>query len=168
MNIVSEIIVPIVASVIGGLLTLIGVIITIKNQNKKYEEEKKLSLKPYFYACNPHQIIEGLDKADVYDLISQDKEDGEYKIEGIIKNTENAILILESVRIGIQYYYPKYGKIIDKNKLFYLYIYPKKISEDIVLTVTDVLDNKYYYKLICSSDRDKVYSIENIKEIIWG
>ena len=50
LNIISDVIIPIVASLIGGLLTLGGVIITINTQNKKDKEANKMRIKPYLYA----------------------------------------------------------------------------------------------------------------------
>ena len=45
LNIISDVIIPIVASFIGGILTLGGVIITINTQKKKDIEDKKLRIK---------------------------------------------------------------------------------------------------------------------------
>ena len=154
LNIISDVIIPIVASLIGGLLTLGGVIITINTQNKKDKEANKMRIKPYLYANNPYQIIKGLDNADSFVMLNENGEKGDYEIEGIIKNTDNAILILRNV--------------IDKNTVFYLYVFPNKIENDsnIYLTITDVMNNEYYYKMTCSFDGKKYYGINALEERI--
>ncbi|MFR6022206.1 MAG: hypothetical protein ACLUHC_04670 [Clostridia bacterium] len=168
LNIISDVIIPIVASLIGGLLTLGGVIITINSQNKKDKEANKMRIKPYLYANNPYQIIRGLDNADSFVMLNENGEKGDYEIEGIIKNTDNAILILRNVIIDGKYYYPEHGNVIDKNTVFYLYVFPNKIENDsnIYLTITDVMNNEYYYKMTCSFDGKKYYGINALEEII--
>lgn len=167
INIISDIIIPILASFIGGILTLGGVIITINTQKKKDIEDKKLSIKPYFYANNPYQIIDGLDKADNFVMVNESKVKGDYKIEGIIKNTDNAIMILKNIIIDGKYYFPEHGNIIDKNTIFYLYIFPDEIknANEVYLTVTDVMNNEYYYKLECYFDGKKYYGIQGFEEL---
>ena len=153
---------------IGGLLTLGGVIITINTQNKKDKEANKMRIKPYLYANNPYQIIKGLDNADSFVMLNENGEKGDYEIEGIIKNTDNAILILRNVIIDGKYYYPEHGNVIDKNTVFYLYVFPNKIENDsnIYLTITDVMNNEYYYKMTCSFDGKKYYGINALEERI--
>ena len=158
--------VPIISAMIGGGLTLLGVIITIHAQNKKDKDDKKNSLKPYFYICHPLQVATEIQKATEYNIVPLDNEDTEYKVQGIIQNTDNAIFILKSVRIGSQYYYPESGKVIDKRELFYLNIYSKQISEDICLTITDVMENEYTYIAVCSKTRENYYQIDSFKEIV--
>lgn len=169
LNVISDIIIPIVAAFIGGILTLGGVIITINSQKKKDKEDNKMRIKPYLYANNPYQIINGLDKADNFVMLNESGEKGDYEIEGIIKNTDNAIMILKNVIIDGKYYYPEYGNVIDKNTVFYLYVYPNKIENDnnMYLTITDVMNNEYYYKIICSFNGEKYYGINALEERIF-
>ena len=154
LNIISDVIIPIVASFIGGILTLGGVIITINSQKKKDIEDKKLRIKPYFYANNSYQIINGLDKADDFVMVNESKIKGDYEIEGIIV-------------IDGKYYFPEHGNIIDKDTIFYLYIFPDEIknANEIYLTVTDVMNNEYYYKLECCFDGKKYYEIQGFEEL---
>ena len=167
LNIISDVIIPIVASFIGGILTLGGVIITINSQKKKDIEDKKLRIKPYFYANNSYQIINGLDKADDFVMVNESKIKGDYEIEGIIKNTDNAIMILKNIVIDGKYYFPEHGNIIDKDTIFYFYIFPDEIknANEIYLTVTDVMNNEYYYKLECCFDGKKYYEIQGFEEL---
>ena len=99
------------------------------------------------------------------------QEEGQYiKEENLIrlKNTDNAILILRNVIIDGKYYYPEHGNVIDKNTVFYLYVFPNKIENDsnIYLTITDVMNNEYYYKITCSFDGKKYYGINALEERI--
>ena len=42
----KDVIIPILASIIGGLFTFIGVYMTIQHEKKKEQEERKLQNKP--------------------------------------------------------------------------------------------------------------------------
>ena len=95
LNIISDVIIPIVASLIGGLLTLGGVIITINTQNKKDKEANKMRIKPYLYANNPYQIIKGLDNADSFVMLNENGEKGDYEIEGIIKGVNGGYVVVD-------------------------------------------------------------------------
>ncbi len=164
-DVIIPIVIPIFSALIGGLLTLWGVVLTIKNQDERIKEEKRLSIKPYFYASHPYQVDPRLGTAATYYILSPDgKREGKL-ISGIIENTDNAVFILKNVRIGSEYYYPKHGKVIDKNKIFHLNIYAKEVSEDICLTVTDVMENEYYYKITYEKKSEKNYQIESVEEL---
>ena len=76
-------------------------------------------------------------------------------------------MILKEIIIDGRHYYPEYGNIIDKNTLFYLYVFPNKIIEDvnsIYFIISDVMNNKYKYKLICEYDGKKYYGIKAFEE----
>lgn len=49
----KDVIIPILASIIGGLFTFIGVYMTIQHEKKKEQEERKLQNKPLFYRLDP-------------------------------------------------------------------------------------------------------------------
>ena len=72
-----------------------------------------------------------------------------------------------NIIINGKYYFPEHGNIIDKNTIFYLYIFPDEIknANEIYLTVTDVMNNEYYYKLECCFDGKKYYEIQGFEEL---
>ena len=55
MEILENIIIPIVSAIIGGLCTFLGVLITILHEKKKEKEERLLANKPLFYRLDLRQ-----------------------------------------------------------------------------------------------------------------
>lgn len=161
-NVVKDIIIPLVAALIGGGLTLIGVLVTIRHENKKRCEEKILSNKPYIYLINPLQKYDdnAIDYVLTNDEVNSNKRDG-----FILKNTDNAILIIESLVIDGIEYLPKYGNVVDKNKTAIINInnvIPRDDSS-IVLTIKDSLKNVYKYKLSHRDNKSKY--LDSFEEI---
>lgn len=58
MEILENIIIPIVSAIIGGLCTFLGVLITILHEKKKEKEERLLANKPLFYRLDLRQEYE--------------------------------------------------------------------------------------------------------------
>ena len=143
-----DIIGPIVCSIIGGLFTVVGVYLTIVYEKNKEKEEIKQANKPLFYLLHPMQYFDS-DKAATY-TISSGKKDYQYKIQGIFKNTEKSIMVIDYILVDNKKYYSRNGEIIDKDRIFYLDIYlEEKIKDnvDINLFVKDIYNNPYQYKL---------------------
>lgn len=138
----------IVCSIIGGLFTVVGVYLTIVYEKNKEKEEIKQANKPLFYLLHPMQYFDS-DKAVTY-TISSGKKDYQYKIQGIFKNTEKSIMVIDYILVDNKKYYSRNGEIIDKDRIFYLDIYlEEKIKDnvDINLFVKDIYNNPYQYKL---------------------
>lgn len=165
-EIIFYIIVPLISSLIGGGLTLIGVLISIHHENKNRKNEIKRLNKPLIYLINPMQDYDYKSAVQFYFENKIFKSNG--FIEIILKNTDNAIMIMDSIKIGDDIYYPTNGNVVDKNTIFYIYVYiNEKIKsinqENIMLTIKDVLGNSYKYKLIYSDENSK--SVDVIEEM---
>ncbi len=148
-EITCNIIIPIVAALLSGSLTLMGVLISIKHENKKRKEEKKESIKPLLYLINPMQDY-NYKITPTYYFENDNLESNGY-IEIILKNTDNAILILDSVQIEENIYYPSNGNVVDKNTIFYSHIYAYKGTKkdkktNMIMVVKDSMGNAYKYK----------------------
>lgn len=159
-EILKDIIIPIIASVIGGLFTVWGVYLTIKYEKEKEKEEKILSHKPLICRLDPMQQYDAKDTVDfrLEDSNSEEKR----KIFGVIKNTDNAILLIEGVSVNGKLYKSVYGNVVDKNQIFNLYVYvSEKINEsdEVLFIIKDIMDNIYKYKLEIKCD-------DNYSEII--
>ena len=147
--IIAYIIIPIISSLIGGGLTLIGVLMTIKFENKKRKDEIKMAIKPLFYLINP---LQDYDYRHVsYYEFDNNYEDNNKHIEIIFKNTDNAILVFDNISVNGKKYYSQNGNIVDKNTTFNVSLSFSKdviINEsEIIFTVKDSLNNNYKYKL---------------------
>ncbi len=159
-EILKDIIIPIIASVIGGLFTVWGVYLTIKYEKEKEKEEKILSHKPLICRLDPMQQYDAKDTVDFRLEDYNSEENG--KIFGVIKNTDNAILLIEGVSVNGKLYKSVYGNVVDKNQIFNLYVYvSEKINEsdEVLFIIKDIMDNIYKYKLEIKCD-------DNYSEII--
>ena len=159
-EILKDIIIPIIASVIGGLFTVWGVYLTIKYEKEKEKEEKTLSHKPLICRLDPMQQYDAKDTVDFRLEDYNSEENG--KIFGVIKNTDNAILLIEGVSVNGELYKSVYGNVVDKNQIFNLYVYvSEKINEsdEVLFIIKDIMDNIYKYKLEIKCD-------DNYSEII--
>ena len=54
-NMWLDVVLPIGCALISGGLTVLGVLLTIKHENKKNKETIRLSNKPIFYRIDPQQ-----------------------------------------------------------------------------------------------------------------
>lgn len=166
-NMWLDVVLPIGCALISGGLTVLGVLLTIKHENKKNKETIRLSNKPIFYRIDPQQEFDS--KSAHYFQFNFNFEKDGTEIEGIFKNTDNSILILDRVISNGKEYYPSFGKVVDKNITFYLYVYlDENINSDdeIIIIVKDVLNNEYKYKIEFEMIKDRnIACISNIIEI---
>ena len=156
-NMWLDVVLPIGCALISGGLTVLGVLLTIKHENNK----------PIFYRIDPQQEFDS--KSAHYFQFNFNSEKDGTEIEGIFKNTDNSILILDRVISNGKEYYPSFGKVVDNNITFYLYVYlDENINSDdeIIIIVKDVLNNEYKYKIEFEMIKDRnIACISNIIEI---
>lgn len=137
-----------ISCIIAGALTMIGVYVTIDSNKKESEESTRLIIKPLFYCIRfvPDDILATAQK---FQLKKENTTHPMKTAVGIVKNTDNGILIIDKFSTEQYEYYPINGNIVDKNSIF-------MISADIDnndslitprLHVKDVLDNKYVYDI---------------------
>ena len=166
-NVWIDVVLPVGCALISGGLTVLGVLLTIKYENKKNKETIKLSNKPIFYRIDPQQEFDSK-SAHYFQFNFHSKTDGT-GIEGIFKNTDNSILILDRVMANGKEYYPSFGKVVDKNVTFYLYVYLNENlnnDDELIIVVKDVLNNEYQYKIEFEKIKDRnIACVTNIIEI---
>ena len=168
MEIYRDVIGPILCSIIGGAFTVWGVYLTINYEKRKNNEKEKLSNKPLFYRIDPMQEYDYQNSIDYY--MCENTKDTQYKLYGIFKNTENALIILDYVTVNNKKYFPRYGNVIDKNKIVNLYVFIDdnlKTNDEVILSIKDVLDNQYEYRIEFEVDYNKNSSlIKGFSEIV--
>ena len=150
-EILIYIVIPIISACIGGGLTLIGVLLTMKYENKKRKEEIKAANKPLFYVIDPMQQYDNKNSSD-FDFVNEEIGTSRSFITIILKNTDKTILVLDYISINSIKYYPKNGNIVDKNTIFNVYIHiptGEKVdyNSNIVFSIKDSVGNNYKYKL---------------------
>lgn len=151
MNIFTSIVLPLICSLIGGVLTLLGVVITNKHDNKINRNNYKLENKPLFY---PIDVTSENKRKSIYvdiscSLNNKKEKESSIGLYGAIKNTDKALLIIKKITINNKEYHPD-NSIFEKNKLISIYVFKnKKIKSDdnVVLTISDFNDNEYNYKV---------------------
>lgn len=146
-EIYRDIIGPILCSIIGGVCTVIGVYLTIRYEKNKEKIEVKERNKPLFYRLDSMQDYDYKSAAD-YILGFPNKY--RFKIQGIFKNTEKALIIIDYLLVNDKKYYPINGDVVDKNKIFYLDAFFEEDVDSInklILFVKDIYNNQYQYEL---------------------
>ena len=157
-DVILYIIIPLVSAVIGGGLTLVGVLITTKHETKIRTEEKISNNEPLFYIFDPLQQFDSQGTQEYHFFPKNEKTNGSRGI--LFKNTDKTYIVLDSIRINSKYYYPKIGKVVNKNEMFTIRIYSSEnylTNKDttITLNVRDILGNKYSYKILYDIDEDE-------------
>ena len=126
-----------------------------------------LSNKPLFYRLDLRQEYEAKSAVD-FCLGVGNFDDKEGQIFGVIKNTDNAVLIIDNVSVNDKIYKSLYGDVVYKNQIFNLYInVSEKINKDdeIIFTVKDIMNNKYKYRIETKNEDEKYSEIIGFKEV---
>ena len=156
---IKEIVIPIVSALYGGLLTLVGVAWTIKQNTIDRKKEKRLSVKPLIY---PLSCLSDYDYKNAVDLDFIKDDNSKIKnIIGVIENSDNGILIIESAIINGEEYKLFNKAVIAKNKAAHVLVYTdKEIQiETLYIIGKDVFGNTVKYKLILNKEKHDIDSI---------
>lgn len=156
---IKEIVIPIVSALYGGILTLVGVAWTIKQNNIDRKNEKRLSVKPLIY---PLSCLSDYDYKNAVDLdFIKDDNTKVKNIIGVIENSDNGILIIESAIVNGEEYKLFNKAVIAKNKAAHVLVYAEKEIdiETIYVIGKDVLGNTIKYKLILNKEKHDIDSI---------
>ena len=146
-NVWVDILIPLISAFLGGLLTVIGVICTIKHENKCRKNDERKLYKPLFVALGSLDLFD--EDCIVIDLESNVDKDMFCLLEGYIKNLDFSHFIIDSIVINDIEYYPVNNSVIEKNSeiLFRVFGNQKEIRLA-TLNTLDVLGNKYIYNVI--------------------
>lgn len=156
---IKEIVIPIVSALYGGILTLVGVAWTIKQNNIDRKNEKRLSVKPLIY---PLSCLSDYDYKNAVDLDFIKDDNSKVKnIIGVIENSDNGILIIESAIVNGEEYKIFNKAVIAKNKAAHVLVYTDKeiTIETIYIVGKDVLGNTIKYKLSLNKEKHDIDSI---------
>ena len=135
----QTIVTSIVSALYGGLLTLIGVAWTIRHTNKEKKEDELRSIRPFIYPFNPYNDFD-IKHLMTFRFIEEDKANLKRKYIGMIKNTENGILILKELIVDNERFFIKHGNVLDKNSFAEIILYTEKELDykKVTLVGTDV------------------------------
>ena len=149
-ELIIYIIIPLISALLGGGLTVLGVLISIKHENKKRRDEEVKAKKPLFCLIDPTQDYNYKNTVQ-YDFINEELNSKGW-IVAMFKNTDNSILVLDNIKVDNNIYHPSNGTLVDKNLIFYTYIHVDintivDTGTFIIMTVKDTLGNQYKYRL---------------------
>lgn len=154
---VQEIIIPIIAAVYGGLLTLVGVAWTIRKSDNDRVEEERLKVKPLVFICNPYAtsidkttLMKGLlfSQRNIGTLERATVDEEAYILPQIvISNSDYSYSAIRGFRVNNDYHIYDYGQVVPKNKTICLennfrFKYTDKI-EYVAILLQDMLGNLY-------------------------
>lgn len=169
---VKEIVVPVVAAVYGGLLTLVGVILTIKKSDKDRKEDEVKKARPVF-AYNMLRQEPKLDitmqKVCISDSTEQLKESCDTYVE--LENSNlSAFEIKRVYHDGYWVNMEGNTTVLPSSKCILNFRFIDK-PLSLFLEVEDILGNAYYYQLfvlflgIQSSNGMTLHTVREIKNI---
>ena len=166
MAAVISIIIPILSAIIGGGLTLVGVIITIKHSDKINKEEYIEKFRP---------VLRGHSGYDDYDYkqakivrIENDSENKEKRIFGVFSNTDKANVELDEIFINDTCYKITVNRYIKKSEDFIIDISidSKIIVETLKIKMLDDCNNSYIFNLMFNTSSKDTIRILGIKRAV--
>lgn len=143
-----DIIIPLLSALIGGFVTMLGVILTIKHEQKKAAEQRKQDAKPWLFSMDDKENFD-CKKANDIILMADATMEGRAGLCILIKNTDNGVGIIEKLQTKDNTYLPTVGRILDKNSISYVHFFfaPHETLTDMYLYISDVYGNKYMYRV---------------------
>ncbi len=143
---ITYILIPLISALIGGGLTLAGVIVTIKWEAKQKKQEEIEKVKPIII-CVEEQSIKRDEK--IYDCEFYSNGDSDETLCGVFKNTDNGILFLDMLESELKTYRPHRVITVDKNTYFRIILINVigESLEELKLYCHDIFGNKYIYEM---------------------
>ena len=161
-NWLTDVIVTLLTTVLGAAVSLLGVVITLKNEQKALKKERIEKIKPILinYTCAFSGEESVIPK---YKFVSDGKK-VEGTITGMFKNTDNGILFFDKIITESKTYFPHDNSTVDKNTVFLLELddIAGESLKSCRIYCQDILGNKYYY------DAEFVFDITKPNELIIG
>ncbi|MBP5444544.1 MAG: hypothetical protein J6Y28_00090 [Acholeplasmatales bacterium] len=155
-NDIKEVVIPVLAAVYGGLITLAGVSLTIRKSDINRKEDEIKKAKPLLFVIDPRTIKEQditstkylISDNNIGTLERADNNEKSYIIQEIILyNSDYSHATLIGFRINEDYHCYDFGQVIPKNTCYRLFNnFRFRQSSEIKLlslVIKDMLDNIY-------------------------
>ena len=141
-----NIVVSIISAIYGGLLTLVGVAWTIKQNRAERKRDEVEINKPIIFPFNSHNDF---DYKKILDIQFVDDKVPNYNVIGMIKNTDKAILIIKEIVVDETVIPIKYGDVLDKNVVAQIIIFTSKKLEfkSVIFVGSDICGNVIKYEI---------------------
>ena len=165
---IKETAIPIIAAVYGGIITLIGVLLTIKKSDRDRLEERRNQIRPFFYYTpyyNGPNYLENK-KASIHDkTFSNGKEHADVKMLGRFVNSDKIEFLLKSIIINSVEFKCSFDPAVGKGELFEIDLYAEtKLEkfEEYILVLEDVDKNILDVKISLDTSVSE-YVVTNIE-----
>ena len=146
-------------AIIGGGLTLIGVAWTIKKNNDDRKHDQQASVKPLLYPIA--HMSEYNYKEAVELCFYKLSNDGKELFLGVIKNTDNGILIVKEALINNERYMMDFPVVLDKNIPGHISVLGNQELDiqSMYIIGQDILGNIIKYKLVVNKEKKDIDAI---------
>ena len=154
----ADILIPLIAALIGGGLTLLGVVLTIKWEKRKDKEEYLERIRPFFVLENAY--APDINQMKIKHIYAEDNSMDDVKPDQIVfhwsglllSNQSESVCMLSYIKVnGIKY--ASFGNIPIKSgdyceiRGFPLSVFIRKTIDDISIGFLDKFFNLYEYKV---------------------
>ncbi len=164
-QIIEDIILPIYASVIGGILTLAGVAWTIKRTEQKSKEDEKRKARPLFAIIDDMSLKVKEASCNIKQFYLY--EDDIFSAPAFVcnlQNTDQSVFFVNKISIDKVFYYPDTSFLISKDEKFQIMVMKQSNTKEERKTfkvyVTDLNYEEHVYDIIAN---DGIY--EKITEV---
>lgn len=161
----KEVVIPIVSAVYGGLITLVGVVLTIRETRKDIAKKDDFEAKPFFGIIDVQHYLN--DESCKNEIGFRPKKfDGKlvFLDEINIQNSDKAPFYIDKFSVDDTDYYPDSTFLVTKEMVFNATIYveqsKKKPLDKVYMHVTDVNFKSRIYELQCGGYHD--YRIKEV------
>ena len=147
INWITDVIMPLLSAFIGGILALLGVIVSLKHENNKNKEERLDKAKPIVINYMSMAVDRSIPTPRY--ILASDEQLTNIEITGVFKNTDNGILFIDYIKTERKKYYPCHSSTVDKNTVFYikLNVNEGENMKDCALYCHDIFGTRYYYEI---------------------
>lgn len=142
-----NIVIAIVAALYGGILTLVGVSLTIRHSDKERKYEEKQKAKPIFtYNMLTEELKDIRTKKVCFDT---NDDNVEYKCHVVaeIENSEHSVFEIKGIYHDNNWFDVEGNTVVLPNRTVYLDFRFNEDVNNLFLQVQDGLDNAYYYEI---------------------
>lgn len=158
VNFLTDVIVPLLSALIGGLMALVGVYITLCHDRKLRSDERSEMSRPFFCTIDygDSRIVCSNNHIFLFSPIGTvDYDDHLAHIQGNFINSSKIEFIIEKITIGEHCYLPLRPEMIEKGMTFMIKLnYSENLAENkVILHITDINNQKRMYHLILESDK---------------
>ena len=169
----QNVVIPIVAAVYGGLLTLVGVAWTIKHGQEERKQEEKQKAKPIFTFNMQYEELTDIKNKKI--CLDEDASFHAFKVIAELENSNHAPFILERLYCDGKWRSLEANTVVLPDKTVYLeFGFDDVIA--IFLEIKDRLGCSHYYEVKTLSlaflgfecDSPQLHTIRELKEVVWA